>query len=213
MAKKDVHHKGRSETTPAYNLTIKKPKDHNTEYSHKGMEKFKKALQEHKADQTLQARGEAVMQFVSELANEIIPLRFKRLTDLNEKRDTKLTLNDLKNSALEQPIEKCIREFCVVANSISKSQKPEVKKGAGSIAEYSDSSVRDLEYLKTRFINEIAKLKPEADEPSKIINTTQTKADKQYSKSLYTVAINVITKHHLTQSESLPTPPTGPGLK
>lgn len=208
--KKDQNRKG-TMIAPAYQSSV----------SRKEMGKFKQALHEHEAAKTVQARGEDIMQFVSDLAHEIMPLRTKRLNKLNEGRESKLTLNDIKKTDLEQPIEKCIREFCVVANAINKSQKPTSQKGVGSSAVYSEKSVQDLERLKTKFINEVQTLKSESNEQKPTMTdkvkatlspqkAAAAQADQKYAKSLHTVATNVITKHHLDQSESLPTPPPRP---
>lgn len=215
-SKKPEHKKGRL-VTPGYRSAIEKSKG----VSRADMAKFKHALNEHEATQSIQAQGEAHMQFVSDLVSEIQPLRFKHLSELNAGQKTKLTFSDLKDKGIEQPIEKCIREYCTAANAINKAQKPAVQKGAGSLAVYTKESIDKLDQLKTKFINDVTALKP-APTSSKDIKTSmkekvqatlspqKSTSAEQYSKSLHTVAINVIAKHNLDQSKNLPTPPSRP---
>jgi hypothetical protein len=139
-----------------------------------------------------QEKGVAHMQFVSDLTAECQPLRVKRLLDLNQKSEKKLTFDDIKH--LDQPLEKCIKEYCAAANNIAKSQR-----GHNNVAQYSPQSVEALDKLQAQFIKDVHALKPQ--------KTLDSQAADKYNRNMYTVVNNVLLKHHREQVSNTPKTP------
>lgn len=151
------------------------------------MNVFKRERQEHT---TMQARGAEHMEFVNEIALVCGPIRVEKLMKLNDELSAqgakRLTFKDIMNTTYEEPVEKCIREYCEAANKIFKSHK-----SSQNLPVHTTDTLKALENLQSEFFDKMRALQP---------NTNSTK----YHKDIHGAVAHLVDKHIKQRSAALP---------